>query len=160
MEKIELTSFVRTTVLIIYISIWCTTQNMVLSMLKRKVFVNLVFVAVDWFSRLSITSSNATTKAIKKPPKIQIATFCAGRQWASIYYTTDLEMTTEGDWKWQAFHSLKHSEDETHSTFCRLQAQRLPRCRDHRATWGACTRAIRTTNSAFLSCQNSLPTCS
>ena len=39
---------------------------MVLSMLKKKVFVNLVFVAVDWFSRLSITSSNATTKAIKK----------------------------------------------------------------------------------------------
>ena len=113
MEKIELTSFVRTTVLIIYISIWCTTQNMVLSMLKRKVFVNLVFVAVDWFSRLSITSSNATTKAIKKPPKIQITTFCAGRQWASIYYTTDLKMTTEGDWKLQAFHSLKHSEDET-----------------------------------------------
>lgn len=124
---------------------------------KKKVFVNLVFVAVDWFSRLSITSSNATTKGIKKP-QIQIATFCAGRQWASIYYTTDLKMTTEGNWKWQAFCSLKHSKDETHSMFCRLQAQRLPCCRDHRATWGACMLAVRTTNLALLSCQNSLPT--
>lgn len=46
-KRTELKSYVRTTVLIVYISIWCTTQTIVLSMLKKTSLINLVFVAVD-----------------------------------------------------------------------------------------------------------------
>lgn len=141
----------RTTVLIVYISVWCTTQTIVLSMLKKSL-INLVFVAVDWFSGLPTSFSKATTKPSKTTANSDHHVLCWTTTSKHAYYTADLKMTTEGNRKWQAFRSLKRLKDKKLTSCfvaCRLKGSLA--ARGHGVTWVACTLTVKTSNSALLS---------